>query len=104
MSYYEAIRDRCCPECGVSHGLEAQERQRLPKIDHGNRWDFIAPCGHVVMSIRKGSPLAKSYGLLGEPALREPPLGDFVGIALGEPDGADGKRRDEAARLKEAKQ
>ena len=64
VSWIQRIIDGQCPECGASHGLGPNERHRLPRVDRGDRWEFIAPCGHAVLGIKKGSDLAKQYGLI----------------------------------------
>lgn len=64
--YYERIKNGLCPACRAPYGVAPGERHRLPRIARGDGWEFVAPCGHSILGIRKGSPLAKLYGLDGE--------------------------------------
>ena len=61
-SYVERIAAGLCPDCAKPYGLLPNERHRLPRIDCGDRWEFLAPCGHPVFGIAKGGLLAKRYG------------------------------------------
>lgn len=56
--YLERIGAGLCFECGKPYGVAPQERHLLPRADRGDRWEFLA-----VLGIKKGSQLAKTYGL-----------------------------------------
>lgn len=66
--YLDRVAAGLCPECGKPLGVGPQERHLLPRVDRGSGWEFIAPCGHVALGIKKGSQVAKSYGLTDEAA------------------------------------
>jgi len=61
--YLERIGAGLCFECGKPYGVAPQERHLLPRVEREDRWEFLAPCGHAVLGIKKGSQLAKTYGL-----------------------------------------
>lgn len=69
--YLGRVAAGLCFECAKPYGVAPQERHLLPRVDHGDRCEFLAPCGHAVLGIKKGSQLAKTYGLTeGPPTLR----------------------------------
>ncbi len=64
-SYLERVAAGLCPDCAQPFGVVPQERHTLPRIDRGDHWEFLAPCGHAVLGIKKGSTLAARHGLDG---------------------------------------
>ena len=63
VPYLQRLIDGQCPKCGQGHGHGPNERYLLPRVGRGDSWDFVAPCGHAVLGIKKDSPLAEEYGL-----------------------------------------
>ena len=56
-SYLERIAAGLCFVCSKPYGVAPQDRHLLPRVERGDRWEFLAPCGHAVLGVKKGSQL-----------------------------------------------